>query len=110
MPRTPWDRLALVPARRSADLPAVLGWRGQAPTDLLHAQLRSWEERFGAELVALRGGELHLAVARPPQSPEQAELLALEHRLSTADSVTLVPFPEYAAQLVGCTRWELCWD
>ncbi|MFF3334745.1 DUF4253 domain-containing protein [Streptomyces sp. NPDC002888] len=52
--------LALVPARRSADVPAAVGWSADAPLPLLCALLRSWEERFGARVVAGFGAELHV--------------------------------------------------
>ncbi|MFE0461240.1 DUF4253 domain-containing protein [Kitasatospora sp. NPDC058965] len=106
-------RLALVPARRGADIPAVLGWQADAPIELLCALLRSWEERFGTQVVAMFGSELHLAVARPPRGLGQAELLALEHVLSTADNVVddpPTPFPEYAGSLVDRTHWWFWWD
>jgi hypothetical protein len=65
---------------------------------LLCALLRSREERFGARVVAAFGSELHVSVARV---------------LPTADNIVdgpPTPFPEYAAGLVGRTRWSLRWD
>ncbi|GLW69641.1 hypothetical protein Kpho02_19400 [Kitasatospora phosalacinea] len=106
-------RLALVPAQRGADIPAVLGWKADAPIELLCALLRSWEERFGAQVVAMFGSELHVAVAWPPRSADQAELLALEHVLSTADNIVddpPTPFPDYAGRLVNRTHWWFGWD
>ncbi|NEB02067.1 DUF4253 domain-containing protein [Streptomyces sp. SID13726] len=105
--------LALVPARRSADVPAVAGWSRGGPLPLLGALLRSWEERFGARVVAAYGGELHVSVARPPLDPAHAELLALEHVLTTADNIVddpPTPFLEYARELVGRTDWRFWWD
>jgi hypothetical protein len=106
-------RLALLPARRSADLPALLEWSGEAPIPLLCALLRSWEERFGAQVVAVCGSSLYVSVARPPQDTHDAELLALEHVLSTADSIVddpPTPFPEYAAGLGDQSYWRFWWD
>ncbi|MFF0094409.1 DUF4253 domain-containing protein [Streptomyces canus] len=105
--------LALVPARLSADVPAVVGWDHGAPIPLLTALLRSWEDRFGARVVAAYGGELHVSVARPPLDPAHAERLALEHVLTTADNIVddpPTPFPEYARELVGRTEWRFWWD
>ncbi len=49
--------VALVPARRSADVPAAVGWSGPADhendTARLCAVLRSWEDRFGIRVVGL---------------------------------------------------------
>ncbi|MFE6358596.1 DUF4253 domain-containing protein [Streptomyces sp. NPDC057806] len=106
-------RLVLVPARRGSDALASIGWSAKAPLPLLCALLRSWEDRFGAQTVAVFGSELHVSVARPPVDAEQANLLALEHVLSTADNIVddpPTPFPEYAAGLVGRTNWTFWWD
>ncbi|MFE3030289.1 DUF4253 domain-containing protein [Streptomyces canus] len=106
-------RLALVPARRCADVPAVIGWTDDLPMPLMGALLRSWEDRFGARVVAAYGGELHVSVAHPPLDPGDAERLALEHVLTTADNIVddpPTPFPEYARDLVGRTQWRFWWD
>jgi hypothetical protein len=103
----------LRPSRPGADLPAVLEWSSEAPVPLLCALLRSWEERFGAQVVAACGSGLYVSVARPPRDMQDAELLALEHVLSTADSIVddpPTPFPEYAAGLVGQSYWWFWWD
>ncbi|MFB7225724.1 DUF4253 domain-containing protein [Streptomyces sp. NPDC056227] len=106
-------RLVLVPAHRSSDALALIGWSAKAPLPLLCALLRSWEERFGAQVVAVFGNELHVSVPRPPVEAEHASLLALEHVLSTADNIVddpPAPFPEYAMDLVGRTSWSFWWD
>lgn len=106
-------RLVLVPAVRGSDALALTGWSAEAPLPLLCALLRSWEDRFGAQVVAVTGGELHVSVARPPAAAEHADLLALEHVLSTADNIVddpPTPFPEYATDLVGRTSWSFWWD
>lgn len=106
-------QLALVPARRSADVPAIVGWAAEAPLPLLCALLRSWEERFGARVVSGFGGALTVSVARPPLAVPHAEQLALEHALSTADNIVddpPTPFPEYANGLVGRHQWRFWWD
>ena len=106
-------QLALVPARRSADVPAIVGWAAEAPLPLLCALLRSWEERFGARVVSGFGGALTVSVARPPLDVPHAEQLALEHVLSTADNIVddpPTPFPEYASGMVGRHQWRFWWD
>ncbi|MFC8717744.1 DUF4253 domain-containing protein [Kitasatospora sp. NPDC057198] len=48
-----------------------------------------------------------------PRRADQAELLALEHVLSTAHNIVddpPTPFPEYADRLVGRTHWWFWWD
>ncbi|PWI12301.1 hypothetical protein DIZ27_01550 [Streptomyces sp. NWU339] len=104
--------LVLAPAQHSADIPALLGWDAEAPLPLVCALLRSWEERFGARVVGM-GGRLFVSVARPPQTAAHADLLALEHVLSTADNIVddpPTPFPEYAAILPQRTHWSFWWD
>jgi Domain of unknown function (DUF4253) len=68
--------LGLVPVACSADLSAVLGWVAAASdvaSDLEVAPvLRSWEQRFGAQVVALTDG-IYLSVAAPPRTREHAE-------------------------------------
>ncbi|ULR47958.1 DUF4253 domain-containing protein [Streptomyces deccanensis] len=86
-------RLVLVPADRGSDALALIGWSAEAPLPLLCALLRSWEDRFGARVVAVFGSELHVSVARPPVEPEHANQLALEHVLSTATNVVDDPPP-----------------
>lgn len=105
--------LVLVPAHRGSDALALIGWSAEAPLPLLCALLRSWEDRFGAQVVAVFGSELHVSVARPLVEPDHASLLALEHVLSTADNIVddpPTPFPEYATDLVGRTSWSFWWD
>ncbi|MEU2624726.1 DUF4253 domain-containing protein [Streptomyces sp. NPDC007157] len=106
-------RLVLVPAQRGSAALALTGWSTEAPLPLLCALLRSWEDRFGARVVAVFGSEVHVSVARPPVEADHADLLALEHVLSTADNIVddpPTPFPEYAMDLVGRAYWSFWWD
>ncbi|MFB7829277.1 DUF4253 domain-containing protein [Streptomyces hydrogenans] len=106
-------RLVLVPARRGSDALASIGWSAKTLLPLLCALLRSWEDRFGAQVVAVFGSELHVSVARPPLEPEHVNLLAVEHILSTANNIVddpPTPFPEYAMNLMGRTSWSFWWD
>ncbi|MET8982698.1 DUF4253 domain-containing protein [Streptomyces sp. NPDC004539] len=110
-------RLALVPARRSADVPAALGWSGavnyEEDVARLCAVLRSWEERFGIRVVALSYDRLSVSVAAPPATPEEAEALALEHlglcpyAVLRTDEDTL---EVYAKGLIGAPAWHFWWD
>ncbi|MFF1298387.1 MULTISPECIES: DUF4253 domain-containing protein [unclassified Streptomyces] len=106
-------RLVLVPARRGSDALALIDWSAEAPLALLCALLRSWEDRFGAQIVAVFGSEVYVSVARPPADTGQADQLALEHVRSTADNIVNAPptpFPEYARQPVGRPSWSFWWD
>ncbi|MEU0397574.1 DUF4253 domain-containing protein [Streptomyces sp. NPDC006208] len=84
-------RMALVPARRSADIPAAIGWTGplnyENDVARLCAVLRSWEDRFGARVVALSFDELVVSVASPPTTMAEAEAVAAEHFAFCPDSI-----------------------
>jgi Domain of unknown function (DUF4253) len=108
--------LGLVPVARSADIPAVIGWGAEA-SDLLadeelSAVLRSWEQRFGARVVALTDA-MYVSVAAPPRTHEHAEHLALEHLLLCSDNLwdgadeTLAG---YVDQILGADLWKFRWD
>ncbi|MFF4353231.1 DUF4253 domain-containing protein [Streptomyces sp. NPDC001530] len=109
-----WDgRLALVAARRSADIPVVVNWQAEAPLPLLCALLRSWEDRFGARVLAAVGSTLYVSVASPPRTEAEAHRIALEHLLTTADNLVddpPTPFPQYAQSLVDAPLWRFWWD
>lgn len=114
--------LLLVPALRPADTVAHLGWYGACNWSLTGAAvsgvLRSWEERFGAYLVAVGFATLDLVVTRPPVTAAQCDLLAHEHAAFCPDNFfpqTWPPVPptsqdEYAAALRTATTWHFWWD
>ncbi|MFI1710688.1 DUF4253 domain-containing protein [Streptomyces griseoruber] len=112
--RTP--HLALVPARRSADVPTAVGWSGPAnyegDTARLSAVLRSWEDRFGIRVVGLGFDVLVLSVAAPPTTVAEARAVTAEHFAFCPDTITQGPgSPEsYADQLVGEHIWSFWWD
>jgi hypothetical protein len=116
-------RLALVPARRSADIPAAIGWSGPAhhedDTARLCAVLRSWEDRFGIRVVALGFAHLLVSVAAPPTALAEAEALAAEHFAFSPDTLAQGTFPRsgtpplaaYAERhLLGRRAWHFWWD
>lgn len=76
--------LGLVPALRGADALAVCGWQGPANhmRDIceISAVVRSWEDRFGARVVALNFNTLRLSFAAPPTTREQGLQIAPEFR------------------------------
>lgn len=107
--------LALVPAARSADIPAAIGWTGMAnrlSAGDLSAVLRSWEDRFGARLVGLGHATAFVSVAARPADLDQAHVLALEHYLTCPDNVEqgMCTFPEYAGDLLERSVWRFWWD
>jgi hypothetical protein len=110
-------RLGLVPTARGADAIAALGWWGACnvvdDTAQLSAVLRSWEERFSAEVVGIGFDTLEVSVASPPRDPDQALRLAAEHFACCPDNVW--PYEgealrQYAGELVGAGAWTFRWD
>ncbi|WP_328495713.1 DUF4253 domain-containing protein [Streptomyces sp. NBC_00414] len=111
-------RLALVRARRSADIPAAIGWCG--PVNLtddvaeLCAVLRSWEDRFGIRVVALGFDQLVVSVAAPPRTLAEAEAIAAEHYAFCPDNIeqssndSLRAYAEH--EVLGARSWSFWWD
>ncbi|GAA2504478.1 DUF4253 domain-containing protein [Streptomyces gobitricini] len=109
-------RGALVPARRSADIPAVLGWGGaadHADAVQLSTVLRSWEDRFGIRVVGLGPDLLTVSVAAPPRTPEDALAVAAEHCAFCPDTVWdgYETLRAYAAEeVLDRQDWTFWWD
>ncbi|MFK4224856.1 DUF4253 domain-containing protein [Streptomyces sp. NPDC019890] len=109
-------RAGLIPVRRSADIPAALGWLGpcnHADTGLLSTVLRSWENRFGIRVVALHFDRLDVSVAAPPRTMPAALAVAAEHHAFCPDNVwqgydTIREYAERA--LLSRQHWTFWWD
>lgn len=113
----PGIRAALVPARRSADIPAAIGWSGplnhENDVARLCAVLRSWEDRFGIRVVALGFDTLTVSVGRPPTTSAEARALAAEHFAFCPDSIDqgTNSLEEYAEkELLNQVTWSFWWD
>jgi hypothetical protein len=108
--------LGLVPAGRGADTLTLAGWEGPCNhtnhTQEISAVIRSWEERFGARVVAVGFATLDLSVAAPPATIEHARRVAIEHHAFCPDNIWqgVGSFEEYAKSLVGSGRWSFWWD
>jgi hypothetical protein len=78
----PAARIGLVPARRPADVLALVGYNGAVNrygnAASLSAVLRSWEDRFGALLFEVGFDHFRLLVRRPPRTRPAAEAAAAE--------------------------------
>ncbi|MER7111299.1 DUF4253 domain-containing protein [Streptomyces sp. NPDC000229] len=109
-------RGALVPARRSADIPAVLGWGGATNhTDAVQLStiLRSWEDRFGIRVVGLGPDLLTVSVAAPPHTMADALATAAEHYAFCPDNVWdgYETLRAYAAEeVLDRHDWTFWWD
>lgn len=109
-------RGALVPARRGADIPAVLGWGGATNhTDAVQLStiLRSWEDRFGIRVVGLGPDLLTVSVAAPPRTTAEALAVAAEHYAFCPDNVWdgYDTIRAYAAEeVLDRHEWTFWWD
>jgi hypothetical protein len=114
----PHARLGLVAAESGAHALSVLGWQGPAnydnDTGKFAAVVASWQQRFGARVVAVGGATLNLSVAAPPLSVEDALAVACEHFAFCPDNVWQGGHPHtiaaYAERLVGVPVWSFWWD
>ncbi|MFF6830084.1 DUF4253 domain-containing protein [Streptomyces longwoodensis] len=109
--------LALVSARRSADIPAAVGWTGplnhESDVARLCAVLRTWEDRFGLRVVGLGFDVLVASLAAPPATLTEAEQVAAEHFAFCPDNVWQSgpgTLDAYAKGLVGEHAWTFWWD
>ena len=104
--------VVLLPTPRGADtlffVPFFQNGCAETPERLV-AVVRSWEERFGADLWANWGTMLEFVVARPPATVEDAYELALEQALIAPDTIMLpgVRLRRHAQALVGRQTWFL---
>jgi hypothetical protein len=108
-------RIGLVAADRPADVLPVIGWggldnRGESLLPLT-AILRSWEDRFGARLIAVGDADLGLFVERPPRNLQAAQRIAAE-QVVLADECAggARSIPGIAERLVNAPTWTLWWD
>lgn len=115
-PRRPLEKvyIALLPGTDAAEGPAHLlwgGWNDVPPSQMLVAALRSWRERYGAELVGIGHDTWSLRVDRPPTSRQEALTLAAEMVELCGDLLGEVKTLEGQAALVMANSWwNFWWD
>ncbi|KQV14288.1 MULTISPECIES: DUF4253 domain-containing protein [unclassified Kitasatospora] len=116
--RRPQSRLGLVAAETGSEALTAAGWDGPLNYDndtaKFSAVVRGWEQRFGARVVAIGPATLHLSVAAPPTTAEEALLVAAEHFAFCPDNIWQSNHPHllatYAERLIGTHYWEFWWD
>jgi hypothetical protein len=108
--------IGLIEARHGYEVPGLLSWNGAANYDFdaaLHvAVLRSWQERYGAELVALTVDQIELLVARPPQDLATIAQVAVEMYGYCPDLVVqgTDTVDALANEYVPRRCWSFWWD
>lgn len=111
----PWPRthIALIPTGDWTEIPAYLragGWNAVPDSANLVAALRSWRDRYGAELVGFTHDTMDFRVKRLPTSREEALDLAREHYLFCTDTLGELTLRERAALLIENDWWFFWWD
>ncbi|MFD8812434.1 DUF4253 domain-containing protein [Streptomyces sp. NPDC059627] len=113
----PQSRLGLVTAASGAEALTIAGWSGPANYDndtaKFSAVVGDWESRFGACVVAVGFSTLHLSVAAPPTTEEDALLVAAEHFAFCPDNIWQGTRPytlaAYAKRITGVHNWDFWW-
>jgi hypothetical protein len=105
----------ILPTMESAAAPAYLKWGGwnACPAPEYHvAALRSWHDRYGAELIGISGDVINIRVRRRPQTREEALALAHEQFLYCEDLILqgTEAFAPLAASLMNDDWWFFWWD
>lgn len=101
--------LVLLPTPYSWETLAYLHWFGAASSSTVIALLKSWHERFKAELVAHDGLMLLFNVYQRPSTPKEAFQLAVE-QVTFAGSTLYLPgisIRDHARALLHIDRWCL---
>jgi hypothetical protein len=107
--------LVVIPTDDWTTVPAHLNWGGwnECPAPEYHvAALRSWRDRFGAELIGLGPDVMNLKVARRPETPEVALSLAQEQYVYCPDIVDQGSgkIEDLAQTLLQEDWWYFWWD
>ncbi len=107
--------IVIFPARHGWEVPAYANWGGwnANPEPALHvAALKSWHERYGAELVGMSGDVMNLRIAGRPATREEALRLAREHYAYCADIVDqgVGTLSALAATYLKSRWWFFWWD
>ncbi len=107
--------LTVLPTEDWTTIPAYMNWGdwNENPSPEYHvAALRSWRDRYGAELAALSFDVLNLRVTRKPQSREEALALAREHYAYCNDIVDqgVETLNHLAKDLMENDWWYFWWD
>jgi hypothetical protein len=104
-----------VPTPNSWEVPAYLfygGWN-ECPSAEAHvAILKYWKEKYGADIITIKGDVIECTVANPPHTPEEAMALAYEQFVYCSDIVYqgTENIAALASGLKDGTTWFFWWD
>jgi hypothetical protein len=105
----------LIPTQDSTEIPAYLkwgGWNDCPPPEYHVAALRSWRDRYGAELVGMAGDVMNIETNNRPASRDEALALASEQYAYCSDIVDqgVNTISVLAAGLMANPWWFFWWD
>jgi hypothetical protein len=108
-------QIVILPTDDPSTIPAYLHWGhwNGCPAPEYHiAALRSWRERFGAELVGLSHDVMNIRVKSRPPTRKAALELAREHYVYCSDIVEqgVQTLSALAAVLMESDWWYFWWD
>jgi hypothetical protein len=108
-------QIVILPTDDSSTIPAYLHWGhgNGCPAPEYHiAALRSWRERFGAEIVGLSHDVMNIRVKSRPPTREAALELAREQYVYCCDIVDqgVQTLSALAAVLMQSNWWYFWWD
>lgn len=113
----PFDKVyvAVVPTEDWTTIPIHLrwgGWNDCPPPEYHVAALRSWRDRYGAELVGLSHDVMNLRVAERPGTRDEALALAREQYDYCYDIVDqgVGTLSQLSAALMADDWWYFWWD
>ena len=107
--------LVIFPTDKSYEVPAYAKWGGwnANPMPEVHvAALKSWEERYGAQLVGMDAAVLNLKLERRPTTREEAMAVAREQYAYCEDIVLqgVDSLSNLAASNLESDWWYFWWD
>lgn len=107
--------VAIAPTNDWTEIPAYLQWGGwnACPSAEHHvAALRTWRDKYGAELVGINSDTMNLRVSRRPKTKDEALALARDHYVYCEDVIDqgVGTLSALAAELMQNDWWFFWWD
>lgn len=107
--------IGLAPTDDWTTIPAYLRWGGwnDCPAAEYHvAAMRTWRDRYGAELVGMNFDTINMRVAKKPKTRDEALMLAHDQHVYAPDIIDqgVFTFSALAADLMANDWWFFWWD
>ena len=106
--------MLLVPVKKSYEVPSVLrfgGWNYCPFPEEQIAVLKYWNDKYGAEIVALDNDTIEMSVKIKPRNKDEAAALAKEHIYYCPDRLQdYYSLNSLASTLLYSDYWYFWWD